>query len=269
MDHRRPQYAAPPPPPSADPRAPQSQHVPYPHHQQPPQANTHPPPAHYQPYPGPPPPSGPPPLPNGPALPPIQSSYGPPGPAQDHQSLPSFRHPNQPPYDPRDGHEYQHYNRSGHATPAPVNRSYSQDSAHQRTPTTPAPTTAYHPASAHELPPPPHSMDHGAPHGYPPPPNGLSHGMPLVGPPPPPHHEQQPQYMTPTMDTHQGSYPPPQQQQSMYPPQYPGPVSNGQFQMARKKQMRATQVCTSIACACRRTNDETGLRTMSTEKTEM
>ncbi|KAK5119423.1 hypothetical protein LTR85_007523 [Meristemomyces frigidus] len=244
MDNRRPQYAAPPPPPAPiDGRAPPPQHLPpHAHYQQPPPPIAPQAPVHHQSFAGPPPPS----TGAGPALPPIQHQpYGPPGSTQDQQSLPSFRHPQQHPYDPRADQQQQEYynnhNRSGHATPAPVNRSYSHDSTHQRTPTTPAQPGPYPPVSGQDGPPPPHPMDHGSHHGYPPT-NGVAHGLPPPGPPPPPHHEQHPQYMTPIMENHHTPYPP--AQQPMYPQHgYQGPVSASQFQIQRKKQMRATQAC--------------------------
>ncbi|KAH9819796.1 C6 zinc finger protein domain-containing protein, partial [Teratosphaeria destructans] len=90
---------------------------------------------------------------------------------------------------------------------------------------------------------PPHPMEHGH-HAYAPA-NGLTHGLPPPQPPPPAHHEPHTQHMTPVMDNHYAPYPaaPPPQQQPMYPQTYSGPVQGNQFQMQRKKQMRATQAC--------------------------
>nr|OQO17415.1 hypothetical protein B0A51_15582 [Rachicladosporium sp. CCFEE 5018] len=183
-------------------------------------------------------------------LPPIHgySAPYPPGPGpppgEGPHQLPPVRHPSHGYYDSRDQQEYHKYNqasRSGHATPAPVNRSYSHDSTHQQhTPTTPAQPGAYPPTSAPEAGPPPHHMDHGSQHGYPPT-NGIhSNGHPP--PPPPQHYDPHPPHpMTPSVD--QGyAYPPPQHQ--MYPPpQYGPPIAASYNTQARKKQMRAQQAC--------------------------
>lgn len=231
MDARRPQTHYPPPPPSSiDTRVP------------PPPPFAHPPPATS--YAAPPP---------GPALPPIQHQpYGPPGAAPDQTNLPSFRHHSQPPQhshepprEPSEPYPYVPLRGSGHATPAPVNRTYSHDSAAQRTPTTPVQHPPYPPLAASEGAPPPQHMEHGPHHAYPIT-NG-THGPPPPNapppPPPPPHHEQHPQYMTPVLETAHGPYGPPPQ--PMYPQHgYAGPISAAQFQVQRKKQMRATQVRT-------------------------
>lgn len=249
MDTQRPHWAAPPPPPSTvDQRAPPQQHLPpYPHHQPQPQTPSGPQAAPFYP---PPYASQPPPTGGGPgvALPPIQQHLsGPPGPAQDQQSLPPIGvQPQHHPYDPRDRQPqefYNNHNHSNHATPAPVNRTFSHDSTHQREPTTPAQAGPYPAAvSGPDGPPPPHMMDRGPHHGYTPT-NGVSHGLP-PGPPPPPHHDSHPPYMQPMMEQQHAPYG--QVQQPMYPqPGYPGPVSASQFQIQRKKQMRATQVCPS------------------------
>ncbi|KAK5115511.1 hypothetical protein LTR62_001170 [Meristemomyces frigidus] len=223
MDSRRTAAAyhhpAPPPPTALDTRAP------------PPTAGHYPYPPTSTPYPPPP-----------PHLPPIQqvqqSPYGPPGIATEQRTLPPFQE--------------QYHNRSGHGTPAPVNRTYSHDSNHQRTPTTPAQAGSYPPHSApdgpHHLPPQQGSQQLMDPHthqGYPPT-NGVVHGLP---PPhsapqgPPMHHEQQPpQYMQAVMDPNSGPYPPPPQMYAQ--PSYGGPISGAHLQInARKKQMRATQAC--------------------------
>ncbi|KYG41188.1 hypothetical protein M433DRAFT_138224, partial [Acidomyces richmondensis BFW] len=199
MDARRPQTHYPPPPPSSiDTRVP------------PPPPFAHPPPATS--YAAPPP---------GPALPPIQHQpYGPPGAAPDQTNLPSFRHHSQPPQhshepprEPSEPYPYVPLRGSGHATPAPVNRTYSHDSAAQRTPTTPVQHPPYPPLAASEGAPPPQYMEHGPHHAYPIT-NG-THGPPPPNapppPPPPPHHEQHPQYMTPVLETAHGPYGPPPQ----------------------------------------------------------
>ena len=124
-----------------------------------------------------------------------------------------------------------------------MNRSFSIDSSHpQRTPTTPAQPSAYPPSS---VPDGAHSqMDH---HGYPAP-NGVPHGLPPTtqGPPatqaPPPQHEPHNHYaMTPVMENHNGYAPPP----PMYaqPPGYGPAAASMNFNVQRKKQMRATQAC--------------------------
>ncbi|SMR53960.1 unnamed protein product [Zymoseptoria tritici ST99CH_1E4] len=262
-----PQYSSPHPPPAPPPS---QQQAPPPHHHQ-----THPPPPHSAPsHPGPPPPralppqqqqqqqqyqSRPPPPQSqqypssvgggppsqSPALPPIQSAAFPP-PAttsSEQQVLPSFRHPSAPPsHDPGPEYRHQHpqYNHvsSGHQTPASVNRTYSHDSGHQRSPTTPSngpPPSHYPPGSDGQQPgPPPQQMEHGGHHGYPP--NGVPvpHGMPQ-------HHPEQhhPQYMPPMMDQHHGYGPP-------GPPMYGapnyGPASSNAYG-PKRKQMRATQAC--------------------------
>ncbi|TKA83279.1 hypothetical protein B0A55_00792 [Friedmanniomyces simplex] len=247
--HRRPPYAAPPPPhapPPAPPYAYQHPHTPVPPQpqSQPPQYAP-PPPATGSSLPHPP---------TGPALPPIHPSYGPPGSAPDHRTLPSLQHPANP-QEPQNTQKHYHYtqhNRSGHATPAPVNRTYSHDSTVQRTPTTPAQPGPYPPmpgpdGSQHPPPPPPqHHMEYSSHPSYPPT-NGVPHGLPPPGPqgppPPPPHHEQYAQYPQPSMENHHGQYPPQQQQAPMYPPQGYGPMSSSALQIQRKKQMRATQAC--------------------------
>ncbi|KAI7238163.1 hypothetical protein KC365_g4506, partial [Hortaea werneckii] len=269
MDHKRPpaHYAAAPPPPHStiDRPPPPPPHYAYPPQQPqpqpqpsfapqsaPPHPHPHPhPPTSYAP--GPVPPSVP--GSAGPSLPPLQQqAYGPPGSAPEQQNLPPIRHPSHPSYDARDGQEHYRYMqdpRSGHATPAPVvNRTYSHDSAPQRTPTTPAQPTPFPPGSSHEgAPPAPHHpMEHQPHHGYPPPPpNGMAHGLPPPGPPPshPEHHQQ---YGPPVVENHTPyGPPPPQPQQHMYqqPGYQSGPISAGQFQALgqRKKQMRATQAC--------------------------
>ncbi|KAK4614344.1 uncharacterized protein CLAFUR5_09229 [Fulvia fulva] len=284
MDSRRPPYQGhppqapppppPPPPPHHDPRQQQQQHQPANHHYAPQPPPPPPPSYHPQHHSGPPPPhtqaQGPPhqqqqhhPAPYQPGppaperLPPIQAAY-----AQqptsasstDQPTLPSFRQPSAPPqHDPRDGAPPEHYhpynhNRSGHATPAPVNRSYSHDSGHQRSPATPAGPGpgSFPPSQAQDgaqQPPgqPPHHMEHGH-HGYPPTNGHLPHGLP---PPGPQHHpESHPQQqMTPMMDNHYQAYgPPPPNQQPMGYAQYnSGPVSTMYGQ--KRKQMRATQAC--------------------------
>ncbi|KYG39747.1 hypothetical protein M433DRAFT_10042, partial [Acidomyces richmondensis BFW] len=87
-------------------------------------------------------------------------------------------------------------------------------------------------------------MEHGPHHAYPI--SNGTHGPPPPNapppPPPPPHHEQHPQYMTPVLETAHGPYGPPPQ--PMHPQHgYAGPISAAQFQVQRKKQMRATQAC--------------------------
>ncbi|KAK3643851.1 hypothetical protein LTR56_009946 [Elasticomyces elasticus] len=263
MDHHRRPYApqaAPPPAPHAPPNAP-----PYYHHTQTP-VPPHPqyPQSHQQQQYAPPPPttnSLQPPA-TGPALPPIHQTYGPPGSAPDQRTtLPSLQHPTNP-HEPQGHQEHYSYppqhqhNRSGHATPAPVNRTYSHDSTVQRTPTTPAPSGQYPHIPGPEgvqhqpqpPPPPQHHMEYSS-HPVYPPPNGVQHGLPPPpgppGPPPQqPHHEQYASYAQPSMENHHGQYAPQQQQSPMYPPQTYGPaMTNSQMQMQRKKQMRATQAC--------------------------
>ncbi|KAK0263881.1 hypothetical protein LTS09_002232 [Friedmanniomyces endolithicus] len=241
MDYqRRPPYAAPPPP-HAPPTAPPYAY-PHPHTPHPPQPQSHQ--AQY----------APPPSATGTALPPINPPYGPPGTAHDHRTLPSLQHPSNPHehHLPQEHYPYSQHNRSSHATPAPVNRTYSHDSTVQRTPTTPAQPGPYPPmpgpdGSQHPPPPPPqHHMEYTTHPGYPST-NGVPHGLPPPGPPgqPPqqPHHEQYPQYAPPSMENHHGQYPPQQQQASMYPPPGYGPMSSSAMSMQRKKQMRATQAC--------------------------
>ncbi|KAI6837593.1 hypothetical protein KC332_g8898 [Hortaea werneckii] len=265
MDHKRPpaHYAAAPPPPhSTIDRPPPPPHYAYPPQQpQPqPQPSFAPQPAPPHPHPHPPTSYAPAPVPPsvpgsaGPSLPPLQQqAYGPPGSAPEQQSLPPIRHPSHPSYDARDSQEHYRYMqdpRSGHATPAPVvNRTYSHDSAPQRTPTTPAQPTPFPPGSSHEgAPPAPHHPMEHQPHHYPPPPpNGMAHGLPPPGPPPS-HPEQHQQYGPPVVENHTPyGPPPPQPQQHMYqqPGYQSGPISAGQFQALgqRKKQMRATQAC--------------------------
>ncbi|KAK0850701.1 hypothetical protein LTR91_012315 [Friedmanniomyces endolithicus] len=240
MDYqRRPPYAAPPPP-HAPPTAPPYAY-PHPHTPHPPQ-----PQSHQQQY-APPPPA------TGTALPPINPPYGPPGAAHDHRTLPSLQHPSNPHehHVSQEHYPYSQHNRSGHATPAPVNRTYSHDSTVQRTPTTPAQPGPYPPmpgpdGSQHPPPPPlQHHMEYTTHPGYPPT-NGVPHGLPPPGhpgqPPPQPHHEQYPQYAPPSMENQHGQYPPQQQQAPMYPPPGYGPMSSS-ASMQRKKQMRATQAC--------------------------
>ncbi|GAB7360772.1 hypothetical protein MBLNU230_g0760t1 [Neophaeotheca triangularis] len=257
-----PQFSQPPPPPPPPPpqhqqqhhHHSQQQHMHHHHHQQQP-PHQPPPPTYYQ-QPGyghPPPPTHQtaPPPPQGLSLPPIQAHAGaaPPPPPEHQQALPPYRHPST--HDPREGPpppEYQYnHTRSGHATPAPVNRSYSHDSTHQqRTPTTPAASGPYqHTTSAPDShgAPQAHHMEHGQHHGYP---NGAQHGLPpppAVSQGPPPGHEQG-QYMTPIMDNHHG-YPPPQQPppSQMYSQQNYGPPNASMFTVHKKKQMRATQAC--------------------------
>ena len=290
MDSRRPPYQGhppqappPPPPPHHDPR--QQQQTPSTHHYAPQPPPPPPPSYHPQHHSGPPPPhaqaQGPPPQHQqqqhhpapyqpgppapGPALPPIQPAYGQqPSSAStsDQPTLPSFRQPSAPPqHDTRDGapppehyHPYNH-NRSGHATPAPVNRSYSHDSGHQRSPATPAGPGpgSFPPSQAQDgaQQPPgqqPHHMDHGH-HGYPPTNGHLPHGLPPPGPQH--HHESHPQQqMTPMMDNHYQPYgpPPPNQQPMGYAPYNSGPVSSMYGQ--KRKQMRATQVCLESSQVC-------------------
>ncbi|KAM0714710.1 hypothetical protein Q7P37_009759 [Cladosporium fusiforme] len=239
---------------------PESQHHPHPHPPPPPPhaapVQQHPPPPHQQQQQPPPPPSqqqqqqqqhayGAPPLPSGTGtLPPIQQQpYPPPGAAPQEQPnhLAPLRHH---PHDAREApeyHQYNQHNHSGHATPAPVNRSFSVDSHPQRTPTTPAQPAPYPPATAPDA-----AHQHMEHHSYPPT-NGVAHGMPhsSQGPPPqgpPPQHDPHSQYaMTPVMENHNGYGPPP-------PPMYPqppgyGPATSINFNVQRKKQMRATQAC--------------------------
>ncbi|EME42038.1 hypothetical protein DOTSEDRAFT_72963 [Dothistroma septosporum NZE10] len=286
MESRRPPYQGhppqappPPPPPHHDPRQQQHQQ-PSTHHYAPQPPPPPPPSYHPQHLSGPPPPphaqaqaqaQGPPPPQQqqqhhsapyqqgssapGPALPPIQPAYGqPPSSASssDQPTLPSFRQPSAPPqHDPRDGAPPEHYhpynhNRSGHATPAPVNRSYSHDSGHQRSPATPAGPGpgSFPPGQAQDgaQQPPgqaPYHMDHGH-HGYPPTNGHLPHGLP---PPGPQHHHEShppPQQMTPMMDNHYQTYGPPPNQPMGY-AYNSGPVSSMYGQ--KRKQMRATQAC--------------------------
>ncbi|KAK4556162.1 hypothetical protein LTR86_006859 [Recurvomyces mirabilis] len=241
--------AAPPPPPTtldnrAPPPAGHYQYAPPPPPHPPPQSHPHQAHPQQQGY--------PPPAPV--ALPPIQQPYGPPGTAPEQRTLPPFHHPHgaHEAHPPQEHYPYNQHNRSGHATPAPVNRTYSHDSTHQRTPTTPAQPGPYPPHSGPDglqHPPPQaqhHPMDPHAHQGYPPT-NGVVHGLPpphgQQHGPPPPHHEQHTQHMQPVMESHYGQYPPPQQQQPVYAPNY-GPISSGQFSgVQRKKQMRATQAC--------------------------
>ncbi|EMC95763.1 hypothetical protein BAUCODRAFT_123059 [Baudoinia panamericana UAMH 10762] len=238
MDQRRPPYAAPPPPPSiVDSRANSTQPPPsYPAHPYP----QPPPPAQHPQYSYPP-----------PALPPINynQAYGHPPPGtQPH--LPPINQGQPPPHESRDAQEQYSYNQqppSGHATPAPVNRTYSHDSAHQqRTPTTPAQAGPYPSGTVDGAQPPPQHMDHGPPHhGYPPT-NGIAHHH--AGPPPPMavHHEHQPQYLPPPMENHHQQYQGPPQPSPMYPPPHAstfGPMTASLTQGQRKKQMRATQAC--------------------------
>ncbi|KAK5168631.1 uncharacterized protein LTR77_005940 [Saxophila tyrrhenica] len=264
MDSRRTPYAAPPPPHQHN----YPPHTPVDHRPPPPPAfaqphstngapPTHqsyqygPPPQQYPPPPQhqqPPGPSGPP----GPNLPPID-----PRPQHTNHNLPPLPPPRAPQHDTREGaeyHAYNNHNRSGHATPAPVNRSYSHDSAHQqRTPTTPAhPGQGPYPPSsgpdpAQQGPPPPSQpMEHGGHHGYGQP-NGVPHGLP----PPPAHPHGPPQHHQPPPSSHYGpppmmenhhSYPPGPPPQDVYFPQSYGPTSSN-FNTQKKKQMRATQAC--------------------------
>jgi hypothetical protein len=259
MDSRRPPYSHPPAaqphhphnPPPQQPPTPIDHRPPQPTYsqpQQPPQA--HPPPPQAHPYHhaavAPPAPQHHP----GPALPPIQPPYAGPGAPQNPQSLPSFHHP--PPHsshEPREGPEYHSYNthhhtRSEHATPAPVNRSFSHDSTHQqRTPTTPAHPSQYPSASApapdgmqpHQQ---PHHMEH-AHHGYT---NGLPHVPPPPPPPAPQYHQEPQHHYTPVMENHHPYGGPPSQ--GMYPSQSYGPAStNVRVGDMKRKHMRATQVC--------------------------
>ncbi|KAK3709023.1 hypothetical protein LTR37_011187 [Vermiconidia calcicola] len=258
MDSRRQTYAPAhaPPPPNHPPPHGHNPHTPVnypppPHfsHSQPPSTTAQP----HQPhplYPGP--PTFQQSVPPGPSLPPIQAPYAPPGAPPNPHTLPPLQHQYaaQPPHEQRESVEYNTHNsyppRSGHATPAPVSRSFSHDSSHQqRTPTTPAHPGphSFHPAPAPDgaqQQAPSHPMDHGGHHGYPPV-NGVPHGLP---PPhgPPPHHEQPPSgyhSMTPVMENHPG-YPPPQSQ-PMYSSQSYGPASNNFVTVQKRKQMRATQ----------------------------
>lgn len=221
--------AAPPPPSAVDSRPPPQ------HHQQPPLLppsdlahHQHYPPPHQQ-HPPPPAYSGAP----GPAtLPPLQQTYGLP----DQHKLPRFQHPPPPSHDPREGdYQYNSHPHSGHVTPAPVNRSYSLDSTHQRTPTTPAHPGPYPPGSSDSI---PHQMEHAPHHGYAST-NGLPHGLP---PNQGPHHEHPPPYMTPMMDNAPHVYAPSQHMYSQ--PSY-GPASAAVMGAQKRKQMRATQVCPS------------------------
>ncbi|KAM3413937.1 hypothetical protein BST61_g10608 [Cercospora zeina] len=245
----------PPPPPSSHHHAHHPQHQ---HQHQPPPPHHHPQQHHHQPYPPPPPAQ-----PYSQQLPPIHApapAPAPPSSEQSSSSLPPFRHSSaQPPHEQQQQQQQQQqregqapyqtdhaYNHSGHATPAPtsVSRSYSHDSGgQQRTPATPTGPALFSQPPGHDgaqPPPAPQSMEHGAHHGYPPP-NGVPHhGMPA--PPSHGHHEPHPPYaMTPIVDQHHPSYPPPGQPMYNGPPSY-GPTANMNYG-PKRKQMRATQAC--------------------------
>lgn len=244
MDSRSRYGPAPPLPPP--PPGPHTPHTPLDARPPPPPAFSHPPASIHT--------SHPPPQPSyggaqpavvpGPSLPPIQTPYAAPGAPPDQHHLPPFRQAAHYPHEPpREGeyNAYNQHNRSGHVTPAPVNRPYSHDSAHQqRTPTTPAHPAQYPSASGPDgtaLPPTPHHMEHGGYHGYPPT-NGIPHGLP------PPQHEQQHHYSPPLMESHPGYGPPPSQPMS-YSQSY-GPASANFVSVQKRKQMRATQVCARL-----------------------